>query len=237
MPALVTVHLWRVRRSGVPGALARMAVHRRELARTPGLRFAKLFGTGRGRTFTPRDADPRRWGLLATWSSTDAARAFDGSRAARSWARVAETTWRADLLPLASRGRWAGREPFGNPSPRPWDGAVASLTRARLAPRHAVAFWRAVPPVAAELAAAPGLRLALGIGEAPVGLQGTFSVWRDHQALEAFAYGRPEHRAVIDRTPREGWYAEELFARFAVVATSSWPRAADADESGPRAAS
>ena len=39
------------------------------------------------------------------------------------------------------------------------------------------AFWRAVPPVSLDLAGRPGLRLAVGIGEAPVGLQGTFSLW------------------------------------------------------------
>ena len=82
--------------------------------------------------------------------------------------------------------------------------------------RRAATFWAAVPPVSADLRAAPGLRLALGIGEAPLGLQGTFSVWDSTSALNAFAYRRAPHAEVIDRTRREGWYAEELFARFAL---------------------
>jgi len=57
---------------------------------------------------------------------------------------------------------------------------------------------------------------AVGIGEAPVGLQGTFSVWRDAAALKTFAYDGDTHAAVIARTRETGWYAEELFARFAV---------------------
>ena len=70
--------------------------------------------------------------------------------------------------------------------------------------------------MAAELAAAPGLLARFGVGEAPVGWQGTVSVWRSAADLTAFAYRQPEHRAVIARTPADRWYAEELFARFAV---------------------
>ena len=77
-----------------------------------------------------------------------------------------------------------------------------------------------MPPVSADLHEAPGLRLALGIGEAPIGLQGTFSLWSSASALNAFAYERAAHAAVIGRTAREGWYAEELFARFGVLSTS-----------------
>jgi len=41
-------------------------------------------------------------------------------------------------------------------------------------------------------------------------------MWRTPADLVAFAYRHPEHRAAIMRTPTEGWYAEELFARFEV---------------------
>ena len=71
--------------------------------------------------------------------------------------------------------------------------------------------------VPADLHQAPGLRLALGIGEAPLGLQGTFSVWDSSAALNAFAYDRAPHAAVVTRTAQEGWYAEELFARLALL--------------------
>jgi len=93
---------------------------------------------------------------------------------------------------------------------------VLALTRARLRLGAAVRFWRAVPPVAAALRTAPGLLARFGIGEAPIGWQGTVSVWRGATDLTAFAYRRPEHRAVVDRTPVARWYAEDLFARFGV---------------------
>ena len=124
------------------------------------------------------------------------------------------------MQPLTTRGLWSRREPFGRPVPSRWDGPVAAVTRARLVTRRAVRFWSAVPPVSADLHRSPGLRMALGIGEAPLGLQGTFSVWESGAALNAFAYDRAPHAAVVERTAREGWYAEELFARLAVLGTS-----------------
>lgn len=218
VPELVTLHLWRVPRRAVPAALLRMGADRRPLRATPGLRFAKLLGTGDGETFTPRDADPRRWGLLASWVDRAAAQAFERSVIAARWGRLAEETWRAELRPLASRGRWSGREPFGTPAGGRWDGPVAAVTRARLATTRSRSFWRAVPPVSADLATRPGLRLAVGIGEAPVGLQGTFSVWDSSRALREFAYASPAHQRVVAETAPARWYAEELFARFAVEA-------------------
>jgi hypothetical protein len=216
-PPLVTLHLWGVGPAAVPGAVLRMATQRRLLRHTPGLGFAKLLGTGSGRTFTVRDADPGHWGVLATWRSPADAAAFERGPVARSWARVARERLRVQLRPLASRGAWSRRRPFGDPPPLPYTGPVAAVTRARLAPRHMATFWRSVPPVSAELHRSPGLRFAVGIGEAPVGLQGTFSLWESADALTGFAYRREPHLAVVRRTVELGWYAEELFARFAVL--------------------
>jgi hypothetical protein len=218
VPELVTLHLWRVPRRAVPAAVLRMGVDRRAVRGTAGVRFAKLLGTGDGGTFTPRDADPRRWGLLASWSDRASARAFERSTVAARWGRLAEETWRVELRPLSARGRWSGREPFGAPAGGRWDGPVAAVTRARLRPTRNRAFWRAVPAVVADLREQPGLRLAVGIGEAPVGLQGTFSLWESAAALRRFAYAGAAHSAVVARTGPERWYAEELFARFAVEA-------------------
>jgi len=81
VPDLVTMHLWTVPDRRVPIALLRMAGDRGLLGRTAGLRFAKLLGTGDGRTFTVRDADRNRWGLLATWDHAVDATAFETGRA------------------------------------------------------------------------------------------------------------------------------------------------------------
>jgi hypothetical protein len=217
---VVTLHLWGVPTAAVPRAVVRMARDRGPLRRSPGLRFAKLLGTGDGSTFTLRDADPRHWGVLAAWSSPEAAAGFESGPVATGWDRLADERLRVVMRPLASRGTWSGARPFGDPHPSPYAGSVAAVTRARIAPRHWARFWRSVPPVSADLrrlSADGRLRLAVGIGEAPVGLQGTFSLWSSAAALTDFAHRRGPHAEVVRRTAEVGWYAEELFARLAVL--------------------
>lgn len=220
--AFVVLTVWGVPSVRIPSALTRMGLDRFALRSVPGLRFAKLLGTGDGRTFTVRDADPRHWALLTVWRSAAQATAFETTGRVHSrWDDFAIERLRITMTPLSSRGRWARTEPFGSPSGTAAEGVpVASITRARLRPTRALSFWRAVPPVSAELGDAAGLRLALGIGEAPIGLQGTFSLWESAAALTDFAYRGAAHVDVVRRTRPERWYAEELFARFAVTAVT-----------------
>jgi hypothetical protein len=222
VPEVVSLHVWGVPARQVPAAMAAMATERRAVNRAPNLTFVRLLGTSGPRTFTPRDADLRHWAVLACWSDPRAVEVFEHSEVVRGWDRRADTDrggerLRVLLRPLASKGSWSGRRPFGEPEPQPYDGPVAAITRARLRASRTLRFWRAAPAVGARLASAPGLRLAFGIGETPVRLQGTFSMWDDTAALRAFAYGTAEHLDAIRRTPAEGWYREELFARLAVL--------------------
>jgi hypothetical protein len=197
----VTLHVWRVPPRRVGSTMLRMA--RRKVP--PGVTFAKFLGTAGG--VRPSDADWTRYAVLTV--SPDPVELPD-------WDRLATSRARIDMTPLHSRGTWSKREPFGPETRDKPDGMVVGLTRARLRPTRAVAFWKAIAPVAHEVHTAPGLLAYLGIGEAPIGWQGTVSVWRDAADLARFAYRQPEHRAVIARTPTDRWYAEELFARFAV---------------------
>jgi hypothetical protein len=216
-PALVSLHLYGVEGIGMARAVGRVGVDRGAVRRIPGATFVKLLGTGSGRTFTMRDADPHHWGALVCWRDADGPSRYEASRSHDGWSHLAYEQARILMRPLSSRGTWARRTPFGDPIPHRWDGPVAALTRARIRPSQWRTFWSAVPPVSHDLREVDGLRLALGIGEAPVGLQGTFSIWERGSALSEFAHRRSPHQEVMRRTQEVGWYAEELYARLAVL--------------------
>ncbi|MFS1299643.1 spheroidene monooxygenase [Streptosporangium longisporum] len=239
-----------------------MAFDRPVLARTPGLLFWRMLGSGRGAS-TSLGADLRRWALLAVWrEEADLDRFLDVSPIPARWRREARESWQVRMVPLASRGRWNGVEPFGPPSgagrppapvgsPAPagssgpagtaglsgttgtsdtgraggtdraggTGGPVAVLTRASIRPSRLVPFYRSVPGVDRLLAEQDGCLASVGVGEWPLARQGTFSLWRDEDAMRGFAHRGRAHRQVIGRTRTEGWYSEELFARFAPYAS------------------
>lgn len=174
-------------------------------------------GTGSGKTFTVRDADLHHWCVLSVWDSESASQAYLQSKPAQQWAKVAIAQAHIEMQPLSAKGSWAGKQPFGIPKPEKWDGLTAALTRASIKPRWWREFWRSVPPVSKDLNATAGLITSLGIGEAPIGLQGTFSIWDSNESITAFSSKQKPHADVIARTHETGWYSEELFARFKVL--------------------
>jgi len=200
-------------------ATASVPVHRRALRREPGLRFGRVLGTGRGRTMTA-SADLRRWAVFATWEDEDLLHRFVDESLPTRWRR-AEERFDVVLRPLSARGSWDGVDPIAGADPpgAPPDGPIAVLTRATVRTRALPAFLRAVPPVDAHLQGADGLLATVGIGERPIGRQATFSLWRDAEAMRRFAHRSAEHADVVRRTRDEGWYGEELFARFAPTAS------------------
>jgi hypothetical protein len=195
-----------------------MGLDRISLWRMNGISFWKLLGAGKGETFTPRDADPRRWGLLVVLEQ-DQLETLETSPLIRRWRAKSIAEFSADLSPISVHGKWSKKEPFQsiNGVDKNWNGQVAAITRARIKWRKNLIFWRSVPPVTQSLRSSPGLVSAIGIGEAPIGLQGTFSLWESGDAVRNFAYRGEAHKAAIAATHREDWYAEELFARFAVT--------------------
>ena len=208
------IYFWKIKSSNIGFALLRMALDRGSLRRMKGVHFAKMLGTGKGETFTPRDADANQWGALIVIDSANL-QALDNSKLIKRWRAHSLSEVRYLLDPISSHGLWAKTNPFSYSTVQT-DGEIVAITRARIKWFQNFRFWRAVPPVTESLHSSAGLITTIGIGEAPIGLQGTFSHWKTGADLRNFAYKGAAHQGAIAATERYNWYAEELFARFAV---------------------
>ncbi len=190
------------------------------LNQTPGLLFYKLLGSGQGKGFslTP---DFRRYGLMATWESQEAATDFfQNSSLIRDYRQHTDEIWTVWLYPLQSHGQWDGKAPFQPALPTGHvAGPVAVLTRASVNWLKLPRFMRYAPGATRALDSAKGLICSIGLGELPFIRQATFSVWESAEAIKAYAYQDPMHQEVIQRTRAEKWYSEELFARFSPFAS------------------
>lgn len=213
---MITVaYFWRIKLLTLPIAILNMASNKILLKRVPGIDFIKLLGTGKGESFTPKDADQLRWGILVTINESNL-HDLENSFVVKIWRKISSNQYRVVLKPISSHGLWSRKDPF-LVEKFDWSGKVAAVTRARIVWRKNLQFWKAVPPVTESLHQSQGLINAIGIGEAPIGLQGTFSIWESAAALRDFAYKGRAHVAAIAATESNKWYSEELFARFAVI--------------------
>lgn len=198
--------------------LGQMAVARLSFMMMRDVIFWKLCGSGQGEGF---DLKPNFsvWAILATWPDADTA--FDRSQNApvfRRWRRWARESWTVVLRPISARGTWAGQQPFSVADLNTPAGApIAALTRASVRPRLARRFWAKVPNISAVIGQDPHVIFKIGIGEVPLLHQVTFSIWPDTQTMAAFARGNGAHGRAIEAVRSEGWFSEELYARFCVL--------------------
>ena len=197
------------------------------LQRVPGLSFFKLMGSGKDRVFNLQP-DFYLYGLLATWESAAAADAFlQDSPLMAAYRNHATELWTVKMNPLRSQGLWDGRNPFVPVVPVETEGLgsgpLAVLTRASIRLTALPAFWRYGTLTSKDLASAPGLLAAIGLGELPFIRQATFSIWETEAAMRQYAYGTAHHQQVIRKTRSDQWYSEDLFARFRILsATGTW---------------
>jgi len=216
----VLIYIFTVRKRAIPFAFMQMAIGRRLARKIPGVSFAKLMGTGTGKTFTPSDADLHQWAILFV---TEDLKRVENSKFLSHWRKRSTAVETLILNTVSSHGKWSKREPFEISTAPRLGGPVVAITRARLKWSQAIRFWRSIPPVVLDLHQSPGLKFSIGIGEAPIGLQGTLSIWESESALRDFAYKNAPHRAAIADTKKFNWYSEELFARFDLVNTADFP--------------
>lgn len=217
---LTTFSVFRYPRGQRWWAFKNQGLARRPLSIVPGLEFFRLLGSGSGFSVRP---DFSRYALLATWSSEQAADEFFATHpiAAACQARASEA-WTVKLVARRVKGAWLGRDPFlaGRPAPElPDHLPLVVLTRANLRLRALPGFWARSPAINRHVLTAPGLRVALGVGELPWIRPVTFSVWDATTSMEQFAFHGSTHDDAARTARARGWFKEDLFARFAAIAS------------------
>lgn len=180
-----------------------------------GLRFSKVLGSGHEGGFGLRPSGSRQ-GLFLVFDDEASARGFvERSPVLARYRAHAVECCVAILRATSCKGSWSGVAMTPEAVPQR-GGPVAALTRASIRPGKLSAFWRHSPPSEAALATAPGCTLAVGLGEAPLLRQCTFSLWESVAAMDAYARSGAHLQAI--RSAYAGdFFTESMFVRFELL--------------------
>lgn len=191
---------------------SRLVMQRLPLRHVPGLVFSKVLGSGHEGGFGLRPSGSRQ-GLFLGFDGEAAARRFvQSSPVLQAYRQRSRECCVAVLQATSSKGRWSGAALTVN-AVAPAGGPVASLTRASIKPSRLWAFWRMQPAAERSLRQASGCDLAVGLGEAPLLRQCTFSLWHDTAALDAYARSGA-HLQAIQAAYAGNHFSESMFVRF-----------------------
>jgi quinol monooxygenase YgiN len=186
------------------------------IAKSPGLIFYKLMGSGRDIGFS-LFPDWGVYALLGVWENEQAADDFfNHSAIYKNYEEMSFEHWTIFMKPMQTKGLWSGGNPFtpsteldaNNP-------LIAVITRATIKTSKLLEFWRFVPLSQRPIQrGCEGLIYTKGFGEVPIFQMATFSVWENLDSLKKYAYNSLEHREAIKKTRQIDWYKEEMFTRF-----------------------
>jgi hypothetical protein len=188
----------------------------------PGLTYAEATITaplGSNLLPSPR---PKRVALVAAWESDGAFEAFS---AEHPLAARLSPGWQVRLQPLHVYGKWPrlpglpeGEVEVGSDEPV----AVLTLGRPRL--RRLASFLKASAGAEAEAVTNPDVLALTGLARPPR-LVATFSLWRNVEAMRAYARGRSDggHPTATRADRANPFHHESAFIRFRPYAsTGNW---------------
>jgi hypothetical protein len=207
-----------VRPGAIPWGWMRFVLGCRPLRHLPGLKFSRQLGSGYEGGFGLRPSGTRQGLFLVFENETHADDFVHASPVMAGYRRHARELCCLKLRAYGSRGSWGGTS-LSVAADVPAGGPMAALTRASIRPSRALRFWRLAPPAQDALATAAGCRLAVGLGEAPLLRQATFSVWDSVSAMNDYARSGA-HLEAIRISQREGYFSESMFVRFVVLSIS-----------------
>ena len=221
-PAVAVMLLVQTRPGARLWGLSRVVLGASGARQVPGLRFARALGSGRDAGFGLLPSLQHQ-GLFTLFDDDASADAFlDRSPLLDAYRAHAAALWTAKLRATSCRGSWGGMRMAVTRSAEP-GAPIAALTRASIRPTRAWAFWRHSPSSQADLARADGCRLAVGLGEAPLLRQATFSLWDDAAAMDTYAR-HGAHQAAIEASRTGCFFSESMFVRFTPLRIEGhWP--------------
>lgn len=193
----------------------RFVIGRFTLMGTPGLQFFKILGSGQDGGFGLAPSATRQ-GLFCVFDHEDHADQFlQQSRVIKAYRNHANDFFTAKLAAFSSKGSWAGQT-IEVSAAEPSHGPIAALTRASIRLSKAREFWSNSPPAEESLGHAAGCLLAVGLGEAPIFRQATFSIWESVDAMNHYAR-TGAHMHAIQASLGGHHFSESMFVRFTPV--------------------
>lgn len=186
----------------------------------PGLLFAKVMGSGEDGGFGFRPSSTHQ-GLIFVFDGIKNATNYLNSSELLLYQEKAREWWQGLMAVNSCRGSWtnqswASSSVLDKAPPAEHLGPVASLTRGSIRATKAVSFWRYAPPAQIDLEQAQGCQLAIGLGEAPLLRQCTFSLWSNTQALIDYAH-QGAHQRAIAAAKKHSFFTESMFVRMQVL--------------------
>ena len=178
-----------------------------------GLTFFKPLGTGSGNGFSIKP-DFSIFGFVAVFKSEELAKEFLGTGVMKEYTKTTTSYSHVLMHTVKSHGEWGKQSPFESSVEYDKTKPLAVITRATIKPKLAYQFWKNVPAVSKSMDKYDELIFSKGIGEFPLLMQATFSLWSSAEAMMNYAYKNPKHAEMVKKTRDLNWYSEELFARF-----------------------
>jgi len=207
----------------------RMVIGSSAYNEVPGLLGAKVMGSGHEGGFTLRPS-PSHQGLVCRFSNANAAMDFLHGEQVQAFRERSSECWAGLMAVTSSRGHWDQQawdlsDPPSTRLSEEWTDQLpaedehmplAVLTRASIHATKATAFWRHAPASQASLDAAKGCLLAVGLGEAPLVRQCTFSLWQDEPSMLGYAR-EGAHQIASAAAWKQKFFSESLFMRMKVL--------------------
>jgi spheroidene monooxygenase len=196
------------------------------LKNTHGLLFSKVMGSGHDGGFGLRPSASHQ-GWICLFDTHAHARAFLAGPHVMAYRERAREYWTGLMAVGSSRGLWDGQAWDTTPA---WEldaatdatatqratPVLATLTRASIRAASAMSFWRHAPAAQDSLGQAQGCLLAMGLGEAPLVRQCTFSLWRDEKSMLDYAR-QGAHQQAIQAAYKHHFFTESMFVRMRVL--------------------